>query len=183
MSQLTDMYFLEPFCISEAFCHPKMVRKKSWSCPKGLNFAIVVIPKSKSCIGSPGYILYIPISTRRTYGLIVTRLMNAIKEVLVRTAGRVIRDASASPQNLLKELTRDISDRLRDWFLLQAAQRRMVVSHLNSCWYMHIVRLETTSRWLMTPCQRNNNRNRGTKKVRNSGLGPDPDQSAKNGPE
>ena len=48
------------------------------------------------------------------YGLIVTRLMNAIKEVLVRTAGRVIRDASASPQNLLKELTRDISDRVRD---------------------------------------------------------------------
>ena len=84
------------------------------------------------------------------YGLIVTKLMNAIKEVLVRTARRVIRDASASPQNLLKELARDISDRLRDWFLLQAALRWMAVSHLNSCWYVHPVRPETISRWQMT---------------------------------
>ena len=44
--------------------------------------------------------------------LIVKRLVHVIKEVLVRTGRQVIRNASASL--LLKELTPDIVDRLRD---------------------------------------------------------------------
>ena len=66
--------------------------------------------------------------------LIVKRLVHVIKEVLYRTGRQVIRNASASL--LLKELTPDIVDRLRDGSSPPADRRWMAASELNTCWHV-----------------------------------------------